>query len=386
MTGRAIRSRRLLLCLIVVLGIGGGALVTVYAIRRPAPAGTGWSEISPSDQRVSRVFATLERNGLTAALDSLERRAASDSVVLRGAHQLAHALGRQALMSSGGDASIIGQCRPAFGSGCYHGVVEALLKFRGRIDMAGLEQMCAAAGSKEAPGAPYECAHGLGHGVLGAEGLDVGTALRHCDGVGRPSFVTSCHEGVFMEAITSGLARNEDHGSHLHGPEGHAGMAARITIDPGNPYSPCDRFADPYANSCWLFQGFVILRAAGFDPAKALGICNAAPDGRADRCYESVGFQLTGLFQRSDAWVIEQCGKGDPELAATCASGAALALASMDWSGQRVTGYCEAVPSAWSESCYTTAASMLVLVSSPAQKPRFAEPVSPGTPESAPRQ
>ena len=386
MTDRAVRTRRLLLCLIVVLGIGSGALLTANALRRPAPPGADWSEISPSDPRVSPVFATLERNGLTAALDSLERRAASDSVVLRGGHQLAHALGRQALLSSGGDASVIGQCRPGFASGCYHGVVEALLKFRGRIDISELEQMCAAAGSKEEPGPAYECVHGLGHGVLGAVGLDVGTALRHCDDVGRPDFVTSCHEGVFMEAITSSLARSEDHGTHLHGPGGHAGMAAPITIDTGNHYSPCDRFADPYANSCWLFQGFVILRAAGFDPAKALALCSAAPDGRANRCYESVGHQLTGLFQRSDAWVIEQCGKGDPGLAAKCAAGAALALASMDWSGQRVTGFCGAVPSTWSESCYATAAGMLALVSSPVQEPRFAEPGSAGTRESAQRQ
>jgi hypothetical protein len=168
---------------------------------------------------------------------------------------------------------------------------------------------------------------------------------------------------VFMEAISSALPRQEDHGSHSHGSEVHA-EAGRITLDPDNPYSPCDAYADPYADSCWLFQGFIILRGAEFDPARTLAMCDAAPDGRANRCYESVGHQLAGLFQRSDAWVIQQCGKGNPERAARCASGAALALASMDWSGKRVTGYCAAVPGAWSESCYAAAAELLALVSS----------------------
>jgi hypothetical protein len=246
-------------------------------------------------------------------------------------------------------------------------VVEALLKLRSRIDMAELQQMCAGAGSEAEPGPVYECVHGLGHGVLGAVGLDAGRALRHCDSLGRPSYVASCHEGVFMEAITSAFARQEHHGSHSHGSEDQA-EAGRITIDPGNPYSPCDRYADPYVDSCWIFQGFVILRASGFDPARALGVCDAAPDDRANRCYASVGHQLTGLFQRSDAWMIEQCGKGKSEFAARCASGAALALASMDWSGQRVAGFCSAVPNEWMSSCQGTAADVLALVSSSAQR------------------
>ena len=65
-------------------------------------------------------------------------------------------------------------------------------------------------------------------------GLDVGRALRHCDSLARSNFVASCHEGVFMEAITSALPLREEHGPHSHGPENHAD-AGRITIDPDDP-------------------------------------------------------------------------------------------------------------------------------------------------------
>jgi hypothetical protein len=191
--------------------------------------------------------------------------------------------------------------------------------------------------------------------------MDVTTALRHCDALARPSWVIACREGAFMEAITAGLEARPDR-AHAGGSHGrHAGGGFRI--DPADPYSPCDAYDGAQGESCWLFQGFVILRRVSFDAGRALHVCDAAPAARVDRCYQSVGHQLAGLFQRGDAWVIEQCGKGRAERAKACASGAALALASMDWSGTRVMRYCASVPAAWSESCSSTAAEALALVS-----------------------
>ena len=226
----------------------------------------------------SRLLATLGVDGLPSALDSLERLAASDSLVLRDAHQLAHTLGREALTRSGSDPAILAQCRPAFASGCYHGVVEGLLRLRGRVDMAELQRMCLAAGGPGRTGAVYECAHGVGHGVLGAVGLHVPTALHHCDSLAEPVLAVSCHQGVFMEAIT--VAMDPGTGPQLaHGHEPH-GATLRAAIDPPDPYSPCDQYTDPYADSCWPFQAFVILRRVEFDAGRALRVCDAAPAER----------------------------------------------------------------------------------------------------------
>jgi hypothetical protein len=351
------RRGRGLIILIGLLVVADGGLIAALAFRSRARSNAISLDGLHNDRGTS-VFGTLEQSGLPAALDSLEHLAATDGIVLREGHQLAHALGRQALTSSRGDPTILGQCRPTFASGCYHGVVEALLKLRGRVDMAELRRLCEAVGGPVATGPVYECVHGVGHGVFGAVGLDVGAALSHCDSLTASSFVISCHQGVFMEAISSALTEHHEHVLHSHGSE-----KARFTIDPADPYSPCARYADPYAASCWLFQAFVILRGVDFDAQRALGICDAAPRGRADRCYESVGHQLAGLFQRSDAWVIAQCGKGRPERAQRCAAGAALALVSMDWSGERVTRYCASLPSDWLKLCSETAAQALALVS-----------------------
>jgi hypothetical protein len=348
------RGLRLVVLLLAVLGV---ALVLRLRLPLQAPKHQAKWEIEPQDRRVSAIFATLERGGLAPALDSLEHRAEQDSSVLRGAHQLAHTLGRRALERNGGDPAILAQCRPLFGSGCYHGVVEAFLGRRGRVDTTDLRQICAAAAEHQT-GAAYECAHGLGHGVLGAVGLDLDATLKYCDALDRPNLTSACQEGAFMEAISSAVAEGASRTAHVHG-SSHAAHTGRLTIDPQNPYSPCDRYADAHGNACWLFQGFLILRGVNFDVRRALRACEAAPAGRANRCAESIGHQLAGLFQRSDAWLIEQCGEGNDDPAARCAAGAALALVLMDWSGERVNRYCTSVPSAWQESCFASASEAL---------------------------
>ena len=371
-------SRGLLLGILAPAVLAGGVLLGLRAGRSPAEA----QAARGGDTVLRSMQAILRRDGLAAALDSLERRAAGDSVLLRNGHQMAHALGRQAVAEHGGDASIIRQCRPVFASGCYHGVVEASLHAAGRIDMSGLERLCTGVEGPEGPGPAFECIHGLGHGVLGAVGYDLGAALRDCDALSTPRHATSCHSGAFMEAISSAVDASAGHEAHAHS-EGQEHHAARpLAIDAADPYSPCRAYGDPYATSCWLFQGFVILRANGFDAERALRVCDGAPDGRVARCYEGVGHQITGLFQQGDRWVLDQCARGQPALAPHCAAGATLALDAMDWSGFRAAHLCAAAPAEWKDACYRSASGALVDLATPAQRTRLCAAVEPAYAES----
>jgi hypothetical protein len=364
-------SRTLLLLLFAAV-----VLVTLALMRRPKAA--AWPEVGPDDPRVAGVFRTLSTRGLGAALDSLERVAATDSAVLRDGHQLVHALGRDAVARSG-DPSAMAECRPILASGCYHGVVEGFLDARGRIDAPELERMCTGAADSVRPGQTYECMHGLGHGVVGALGLDYAAALRQCDSLSRPRYRSSCGEGVFMEAIDREIAGGQGGkspsppGIHHHGSHsGHdVSAASRLTINPSDPYSPCDAVAEPWAASCWLFQGFILLRRGGFDAAAALRACDSAPAPHVVRCYESIGHQLTGLFHRDDGWIVAQCAEGREALAPHCAAGAALALSALDWSGSRTSRFCAAVAAAWKETCYAAGAAALADYASPADLARF---------------
>jgi hypothetical protein len=309
-----------------------------------------WTEVGEGDSRVAGVFQALHERGLAAALDSLEHESKRDSLVLRAGHQLAHALGRQAVMAGGGSDTVIAQCRATFSSGCYHGVVEASLGRDGAVDMGTLEHLCAGAGGTGESASLFECVHGVGHGVLGAVGGDVSRALLDCDALRSEPLRGSCHEGVFMEAIATAIG-GEQHTKHGHG-AGHADAGLRI--DPNDPYSPCRRYGERYGQACWLFQGFIILRSVGFDAGRALEVCDRAPAGWAARCYQSVGHQLTGLFQRDDGWVIDRCRAGHPELEAQCVAGAVIARVAEDWTGGRARSFCGRVPLAWKDECERT--------------------------------
>lgn len=259
--------RGLVLALLVVGGSVLGAVVTARLAREGAkaaePGVIARTHLTSTDPRVAPAFAALTRQGLGASLDLLDRAAAEDSAVLRDGHQLAHALGRLAVEQRGADASVIAECRPSFASGCFHGVVEALVEARGRVDMVELRRMCGAAGSEERPGPVYECIHGVGHGMLGSVG-DLETALRDCDSL-EPALDAWCRDGVFTEGL--GLVLVEGSGGHAPGPAshhegmehaGHAGAAdshaQQLAIDPADPYSPWDRFDGRHGSACCVFR------------------------------------------------------------------------------------------------------------------------------------
>ena len=359
-------SRKLVASVVAPAVLAVGVLLAVTSARRPEryQAAPGRDTVLPALQ------AILRRQGLAAALDSLAVRAALDSTLLPDAHQMAHALGREAVAEHGGDAGVIRECSPAFASGCYHGVVEASLHAAGRIDVARLERLCTEIQGAASPGTAFECLHGLGHGILGAVGYDIRTALGYCDALSTPERAAPCHSGAFMEAINYAVGAPGVRGAHAHSP-GQEHPSRPLAIDPADPYSPCRAYREPYAASCWLFQGFVILRANGFDAGRSLRVCNAAPDGRAARCYEGVGHQLTGLFQRGDRWILEQCAEGTPSLAAHCAAGGALALDAMDWSGSRAARLCAAARAEWKEACYRSAAGALTDLAAPDERARL---------------
>jgi len=347
----ALVARTLPLGLLATL-LGVAALVALRGTRR-GDTNPGWTEITADDPRVAGVFRTLHDRGLAPALDSLDRQATRDSLVLRAGHQLAHALGRQAFASNGGSDTVIAQCSPAFGSGCYHGVVEASLAGRHRVDMAGLERMCSRSDDSSHVGSLFECVHGVGHGVLGALAGDAGQALQACDALSLTSLQTSCYEGVFMEAFNEAVASGGQAAAHGHAVV-HGGHGSHFAMNADDPYSPCRDYENVYGEACWLFQGFLILRRVHFDARRALETCDHAPREWVERCYESIGHQLTGLFQPDDRWVIARCQTGRPALQGKCGAGAVLARIAGDWTGERARSFCERVPISWQEDCRST--------------------------------
>ena len=93
-------SRGLLLGLLAPTVLVGGVLLAPTWGRHHSAAAAG----AGADTVLKSMEAILQHQGLAAALDSLALRAARDSALLRDGHQMAHALGHEAVAAHGGDA------------------------------------------------------------------------------------------------------------------------------------------------------------------------------------------------------------------------------------------------------------------------------------------
>jgi hypothetical protein len=116
-------------------------------------------------------------------------------------HDLAHVIGQLAYEQLGDKG--LGICDAHFGFGCYHGLMETLIKRRGE---RALETARSACNSLASRGQAMSCIHGIGHGIMGSKG-EVTAAVRTCQGFpleDRPY----CFDGVFMEYYT-GIMKGE---------------------------------------------------------------------------------------------------------------------------------------------------------------------------------
>src|SRR5688500_17455848 len=79
-----------------VVPLAGATLVGALVARGLVPDQRRAS-VAPAPGAAATTLKVLEREGLSAALDTLRRVAAADNLILREGHQLAHGLGRRAV-------------------------------------------------------------------------------------------------------------------------------------------------------------------------------------------------------------------------------------------------------------------------------------------------
>ena len=118
-------------------------------------------------------------------------------------HQLVHVIGRAAGLLFGDVAQAYERGNEFCWSGYYHGVMEAILAKIGYQNVkTQLNTICAGVGATERYSfAHYNCAHGLGHGVMLVSQHELFDALTTCDSLGDGWERESCYGGVFMENI-----------------------------------------------------------------------------------------------------------------------------------------------------------------------------------------
>lgn len=174
------------------LALGVAALVGAWFAREPLAYRLDLL-LHPERAAIERELVALTREDPAAALDRLAEILATNPLSRNTCHGVAHQMGHEAFEAFG-FAEAMSYQNGICGSGYAHGVVEARFGLLRGGDLA--------AAAKDACGErPREsCAHGVGHGLMVASGLDVPSALGWCETM-PAAVVADCFDGVFMHAL-----------------------------------------------------------------------------------------------------------------------------------------------------------------------------------------
>jgi hypothetical protein len=392
---------RIASALLVVLLTAGCASGTPPPTVGPVPSDTVWDSTSDAGaiaawalQRCREVLRTsagcveralgsvLETAGVAKAMEALDRAVERDGVVRREAHGTAHALGIAAYRSPETVGATFAACPPTQMSGCYHGVIQGffldLQRRHGGVTAPVLDALC-----EEQRGRGwflfFQCAHGMGHGLMALHGHLLPDALRSCDLAGDPFVRESCYGGVFMENIVffthphhtaeahaeagghgghaAGGATSADHahaGGSGEGHEGHAGHGsgpAAPTSKPedwrpvrrGDPLYPCTALEARYHAACYSNHTSALLYVNGGSFRGAARACGRAPGEMARVCWMSLGRDATAYARRQHGRALRLCRGAGNEGEPWCLAGVAENLVNLAADPAEGLRFCRAV-------------------------------------------
>lgn len=224
-------------------------------------------------------------------------------------HGSAHHLGRMAFAEYG-PAAAAGLAR-ACQSGMRHGVMEQLFVERGIANLADdVDVLCP--GASDAFGL-HQCFHGVGHGVMAWTAYELEDALGICDRLGDESSRRSCHSGVFMENVMSGLS-------------GTVGQKSSY-VDAEDPHYPCNALPERYVNDCYWYQTTQMLIVFNQDLGLVADACLEAPASSRRSCFGSYGRDVGGAHRRNPYLAVQYCGLPESLMhRGDCIDGAARTL------------------------------------------------------------
>ena len=349
---------------------GGGSVAAGFQ-----PDDTKLTDCTGADNHCyEQAFANISyKESPKTALDLFDEKIKTPGPIEADCHRIAHAIGGAALKYYKGN---IGQAfvagRPSCTSGYYHGILErAFLGIPQDQLGSAARKFCSSDVVRKTEFIAYQCVHGLGHGLMIYTGYDLPLSLHTCDKLQDSWDATSCTGGVFMEnyqssyGIKSTWLKNND---LLYPCDSVAAkykyycydlVTARIL--PAVNYNwkkaakVCRRSEKGWVDICFQSlgrdaSGYTRLDAArilnickvGGDkanqciyaaakdmvytdvsPRRAKVLCNTAPAGIQDYCWEGIG-GILGSFDRETAKRKASCDAATHKFRKACYRGAAI--------------------------------------------------------------
>ncbi|HEX2188232.1 MAG TPA: hypothetical protein VHG51_05005, partial [Longimicrobiaceae bacterium] len=342
----------------------------------------------------------LRAQGVRPAMEALNAVVARDRNVARDAHVYAHGIGIAAFAGAERVGETFATCTPEHQSGCYHGVVQAYFvdarRAGGELTTDVVNALCRdwrpGEGASGDRWLQFQCAHGMGHGLVMFEGHDLPKALRGCDLLRSDFERETCYQGAFMENIVNAIMPHHPagtlaHGEHgaaaghdAHGGHGAAPASAYRALDPDDLLYPCSTLAERYWSGCYSMQTSAMLHHTGGDVERVARECERVPERMRTTCFLSLGRDISGMTTQDRAGSREMCARvAGAADRAWCHVGVATNMLNVTARAADGLDYCRELPPGENKAhCYELVGGQLLVLagSDPAREEacRAAEP------------
>jgi hypothetical protein len=326
--------------------------------------------------------SSLEPAGLGTVMRALDLLAERDSGLRSASHGIAHGLGIAAYRSRETVSELFASCPNSQIGGCYHGVIQGyFLEVGGQggeLTSADLDALCAPHRARQT--LYFQCAHGIGHGVMALRQNQLPRALADCDLITEPHARDSCYGGVFMENVVAEAHPHNTAQAHATlnsgGDAGHAGHGAQAAggehahhepaerwkpLDATDPRYPCSVVGERYQRQCWLFQTSAILATNQGSLQGAARACSLAPQEMIPVCFRSLGRDITAFASRLPERTASLCAAHASDAnQLECIRGAAESLVNVNEEPADGFAFCRVVEGeAQKAACYRTVGNTL---------------------------
>jgi hypothetical protein len=193
-----------LIIFVALLVIGAGLIWQPWKKDAKQASPSGEVNFEEQQQELKDLKTLSQKEGIVAAYAKVKKDWGTNQVQ---GHDYAHYIGKLAYEQLGDSGFSV--CDSDFGFGCYHGLLEELVRDQGTAGFAVARKSCNALASE---GQVASCLHGLGHGVMGYTG-NIGRAIAECKTFAqneRPY----CYDGSYMEYYT-GVMEDFSQANHI---------------------------------------------------------------------------------------------------------------------------------------------------------------------------
>lgn len=274
----------------------------------------------------------LAKDDPAMAWNYLKKVAMKNGEVVDNVHEFAHLIGHGIYNKFGFKG--ITKCSIEFAYGCYHGVTEQMLLKEGKSAIPRIEKECIKfySPTSKKPNDPG-CIHGIGHGLLTWNNLELDTSLKDCDKIGI-SYRSYCWDGVFMEYSTSGV----------------------YSFDSSNSWQLCLSVENVYREKCASYLVTIFSKSAQFDVNKFAQMCMEAPSKHlGEACASKIGNKIAQINRGDKDKILNGCNEIELQEAATyCLMGAVREVAFQKYQNWDtvIPELCGKVPIESEASCY----------------------------------